>query len=317
MKLLILASDSRPHFTVTKEHMIQLQEVHSEVEIVLNKEDQIGEADIIAGFPNVLAEAFPKSKQVKWFHSFSAGVDQLLIPALVESDVLVSNSSGIHATPIAEHIIAFMLMHNKKFYSTFKDQQNKVWNRRDDLKEINGKTVFIVGLGRIGTEAARLAHSFGAHVVATNNETENKPDYVDKLYLPDKTDELLNQADFVVLCLPHTSQTHHYFDMAKFQAMKNSAVVINIGRGGVVYESDLVEALKQNIIGGACLDVTEEEPLPSTSPLWEMENVIITPHHSGVSEKYMDRAIDRLAMNLKEYIAGDPLSNLVDKQRGY
>ena len=177
--------------------------------------------------------------------------------------------------------------------------------------------MLIVGLGHIGTQAAKLAHCFGMHVIATNRELEDKPEFVEEIKSPDQIDEMLPRADFVVLSVPHTKETHHMFNTEKLQKMKPSAVLINIGRGGVVNENDLIAALEQKTIRGAALDVTEIEPLPSDSPLWSMENVIIPPHHSGTSIDYMNRAIDRFCLNIQAFLENKPLPNLVDKERGY
>ena len=128
---------------------------------------------------------------------------------------------------------------------------------------------------------------------------------------------MLSDSDFVIITLPHTPETHHLFDRAKFQKMKKSSVIVNIGRGGIINEPDLVEALENGTIAGAGLDVTEVEPLPAHSPLWAMDNVIITPHHSGLSHKYMDRAVELLCKNMKAYFAKKPLHTAVDKKLGY
>jgi phosphoglycerate dehydrogenase-like enzyme len=306
MKLLLLKDSKHDTFHVNEEHLKKIRSVNKEIEIFSGTNGHAIDAHIIAGFPWSLAEVFPRARSVQWLHSFSAGVDALLVPEIVRSNVVVSNSSGVHATPIAEHIIAFMLMFTKKFYASFSAQQKKVWDRREDLEELHAKTVLIVGFGRIGKEAGRLAECFGARVIGID-----KDDGAAKLH------QGLALADFVVLALPHTKDTHHMFNRELFQKMKPSSVLINIGRGGVVNEAELIDVLEKNIIGGAALDVTEIEPLPSSSPLWGMENVIITPHHSGVSSKYMDRAIDRFCLNLTAFLEHKPLPNLVDKQLGY
>ena len=324
MKLLLITSKERPHFHVKEDHLKRIRSQSREIEIFVVPSTQpevisrhARDADIMVGFPMMLEKVIGEAKNLKWIHSFSAGVDKLLTPEIVASPVLVSNSAGIHAIPIAEHIIAFMLLFTKRFYDTFAAQQNRTWDRRDDMEELHGKTVLIVGLGHIGRQAAKLVHCFGAHVIATNRELENKPEFVDEVKSPEQLDEMLPLADFVVLSVPHTRETHHMFNAEKFKKMKPSAVLINIGRGGVVNESDLIAALEQKTIQGVALDVTEVEPLPSDSPLWGMENVILTPHHSGISKEYMRRAIERFCLNLQAFLESKPLPNLVDKKRGY
>lgn len=322
MKLLLISGDHHPHI-IKDRHVKKVQEVDSSLEIVLfpqsQKEDiakNILNSDIVAGWPADMP-ALKDVGHLGWIHSFSAGVDKVLTPEIISSPVLVSNSAGIHATPIAEHIIGFMLLFTRKFYHTFQSQQWKEWGRRTDLEELRDKTVLIVGLGNIGKEAARLAACFGTHVVAVDALQKEKPDFVEALYYGDELPEILPRADFVVVSAPHTKETHHLFDLEKFQKMKSSAILINISRGGLVNEKELIEALEKKIIAGAALDVTETEPLLKDSPLWEMENVIITPHHSGLSDKYMDRAIDRFCLNLQAFLKGEEMPNLIDKEKGY
>lgn len=274
------------------------------------------DADIIAGFPATIP-LLANAKKLKWLHSFSAGMDRVLRPEVVAAPVLVSNSSGVHVTPIAEHVIGFILLFTREFYQTFKNQQNRIWNKSATVVELRGKTVLIVGMGAIGTEIARLVHVFGASVLALTRTRKPKPAFVKELKTAAALPLFLPRADFVVVALPYTKDTYHYFGTREFRRMKNTAVIINIGRGALINESELVEALEKKTLGGAALDVTETEPLPEESPLWNMENVIITPHHSGFSEKFMDRIIDLFCQNLRAFVNGKPLHTLIDKKLGY
>jgi len=276
----------------------------------------IADADVLAGFPFTIPP-LSGAKKLKWLHSFSAGVDRILTPETKRLPILISNSSGIHATPIAEHLIGFILIFTRRFHRILRNQLRREWKRDETITELRGKTVLVVGLGDIGMETARLARAFGARVIAVSRTGKAKPPFVDELKTGRGLDALLPKADFVAICLPHTKETHHLFDRNKFKKMKRTAVVMNIGRGGIVDEKDLIRALEQKIIGGAALDVTEEEPLPKTSPLWNMENVVITPHHSGLSEKYMDRAIELFRRNLRAYLKGKRLLTLVNKELEY
>lgn len=290
-----------------------------QVLIATNEKEAIAclpHVDIIAGFPRTIPP-LANAKKLKWLHSFSAGVDRILTPETKQLPILVSNSSGIHKTPIAEHVIGFMLIFTRKFLSSFRNQEQRVWEKNPQVSELKEKTVLVVGLGEIGSEVARLSHAFGARVLALTRTKKVKPHFIEKLATSDMLHTVLGKADFVVVCLPYTSKTHHFFGMREFKCMKPSAVLINIGRGAIANEKELIEALKKRIIAGAALDVTETEPLPIKSSLWGIQNVIITPHHSGWSEKYMDRAIDLFCDNLKAFLAGKELPNLVDKIRGY
>ena len=244
-------------------------------------------------------------------------MDKVLTPEIIKSSVLVSNSSGVLMTPIAEHVIAYMLIFSRGFLRSIKNQERRVWQKDDTLTELCGKTVLVAGVGHIGGEVARLAKAFGCTVIGVVRNPKENYGKVDELKSPKELEKILPRADFVVSCLPDTQETHHLFNAKKFRLMKPSAYFINIGRGGLVNEKDLITALKKKMIAGAGLDVTETEPLPASSPLWNMPNVIITPHHSGTSEYSIDRAIDRFCLNLKAFLAGKRLPNLVDKKLGY
>ncbi|MBI4086090.1 MAG: D-2-hydroxyacid dehydrogenase [Candidatus Liptonbacteria bacterium] len=324
MKLLIATYPvraSHPHF-FKPAHLKQIKSItKNKVEVRATADKKKAElyardADIIAGHPGDIPRLVG-IRNIKWVQSFSAGVDKLLTPEVIRSPIVVTNVSGIHATPIAEHVIGFMLTFTRRFRETWLNQTKHIWKPDQTVTELRGKTVLIAGLGNIGGEVARLSHCFGARVIAVSRNARAKPLYVDLLKTEKYLDSLLPEADFVCICLPHTKDTHHLFDMSKFKHMKRTAILINIGRGGIINEKELVAALKKKIIGGAALDVTEEEPLSPRSPLWDMENVIITPHHSGMSEKYMDRAIALFCGNLKNFLAGKPLKNIVNKKLGY
>lgn len=325
MKLLIatypIRSASHPHF-FKPAYLKQIKSITKnkvEVRVTSDRketEQQARDADIIAGHSSDIPPLV-RLKNIQWVNSFSAGVDKLLTPETITLPIVITNSSGIHATPIAEHVIGFMLTFTRRFHRTWQNQTKHIWKPDETITELRGKAVLIVGLGNIGSEVARLSHCFGARVFAVSRAKKEKLPYVDLLKTDKYLDNLLPRADFVCICLPHTKDTHHLFGMTRFRRMKRTAVLINIGRGGIVNEREFVLALKKKIIGGAGLDVTEEEPLSPRSPLWDMENVIITPHHSGLSEKYMDRAIDLFCENLKKFLAGRPLKNVVDKKLGY
>ena len=326
-KMLVIAADQEKHgsapgpHTLKREHEETLHKAFdAKLDVVIATPDEAkghcADAEIVAAFPMRMPplENVPRAK---WLHSFSAGIDKILTPAVAESPVLLTNSSGIHATPIAEHIIGLILLFTREFPKTFRNQQHHVYEKSQTLREVRDSEILIVGLGEIGKETARLAKAFGAHVCAVSRSCKNKPDFVDRLEASDKLDQLLGDADFVVITLPHTEETHYLFDREKIQKMKRSAILINIGRGGIIKESDLIDALSVGTIAGAALDVFEKEPLPPDSPLWDMPNVIITPHHSGLSLRYMDRAVDILCKNLKAYLDGEKLPNEVNKELGY
>lgn len=320
MKILIVKIKDIPPLQLKEEHLAKIRKVAPEAEIVAVSQEEMGnhlkDATILVTFPWIIPD-FSQAKNLKWVHSLSAGMEKILTPEFINSPILASNSSGVHGIPIAEHVIGMMLIFTRRFYITLRQQLEKKWQRLTNLTELRDKTILVIGFGHIGREVVRLAKSLGMHTLAIDKNLTQKPDFLDEFYLPQNLNEILARADFVVLCLPYTKETHHFLAKEQFGRMKKEAFLINIGRGGLVNEEELIEALNAGEIAGAGLDVTEEEPLPKESPLWELENVIITPHHSGWSEKYMDRAIDIFCQNLKAFLEDRPLPNLVDKSKGY
>jgi phosphoglycerate dehydrogenase-like enzyme len=234
------------------------------------------------------------------------------------SHILLTNASGVHATPIGEYVLCMMLMFAKGAHTFVRAQQRREWVRYLP-HELYGKTVGVVGLGHIGSEVARLAKAFGCYVIATRRSTSERSSggSVDELLPHSELHELLSRSDFVVLCVPLTPETRGLIGDAELRTMKPGAVLINIARGAVVDEAALIQALKDGTIAGAGLDVFEQEPLPEDSELWSLENAIISPHISGGTEIYNQRAVAIFCENLRRYLAGEPLMNLADVARGY
>ena len=252
---------------------------------------------------------------LQWIQTFSAGVDQILTPEVIKRNIPVSNSKGIHGVPISEYVFANLLSHYRRLPEMQEQQINKNWNRIIG-DEIFDKTIGIIGLGAIGREIAKRAKAFGLEVLA-NKRHRTEELFIDRLYTDDELDEMLPQCDIVVLALPLTPLTHHFFNSDKFNLMKKTACLVNISRGDVVIEKDLIDALKDGVINHAILDVFEEEPLPSISPLWDLPSVTLTPHVSAFTPYYMDRALNLFAENLKRFIQKKSLSNVIDPDIGY
>ena len=275
----------------------------------------MAEADILATWGHLdirqLCAAAPK---LKWIHALSAGVEQLTFPELQSSSVILTNSKGIHGIPVSEHVFSMMLAFSRGL-NLFIRQQQSIW-KRVPTDEIYEKTIAIVGLGSIGRSIAKRAKGLGMTVLASKQEQTSEI-FVDRLYRPDQLHQMLAEADFVVVAVPLTEATKELFTIEEFRIMKKSAYFINIARGSVVNETDLVTALEQGVIKGAGLDVFDHEPLAETSPLWNMTNVIITPHIAALSPYYLDRAVKLFADNLTHFIQGDEMTNLVDKVKGY
>ena len=288
--------------------------------------DSMSQAEVLFGFWGpALIEMYPTPEKLRenapdlrWIQLTSAGMDRAARSGLLDSDFMVTSASGLHATPIGEYILCLMLMFCKGASRFIRAQGRKEWIRYMP-QELYGKTVGIVGMGHIGAEAARLAKAFGCRILATRRSVtaRTKDEIADELLPPSDLPYLLAESDFVVLAVPSTNETHHIIGETELRTMKPTAVLINIARGAVVDEEALVWALKEGSIAGAGLDVFEQEPLPPESELWGMENVIMSPHLSGGTEVYNERAVGIFSENLRRYLAGEPLMNLADPERGY
>ena len=294
----------------------QVPQAHVTISDLESAEEYIQEADIIVAMGITdIRQLFLKAPKLKWVHALTAGVDKLIFPEMQNSNVILTNSRGIHGIPVSEHVFSLMLAFSRCLHLTLRQQLEKKW-KRVLPDEIHEKTIGIVGLGSIGREIAKKAKGLGMQVLATRRKLSHEI-FVDKMYPPDKLKEMLALCDFVVVALPLTEQTKELIDMEHLSAMKRSAYLINIARGSVLRESDLVEALEKGLIRGAGLDVFEQEPLPENSPLWGMPNVIITPHVAASSPYYLDRAIKLFADNLARYANGGEMFNIIDKHKGY
>lgn len=303
-----------------EKELASIKDTAPDANIILAKPDQaadyIENADILVTWGHLdIRELLPKASRLKWVHALSAGVEHLLPPAFVQSDIILTNSRGIHGIPIAEHVLACILAFSRGLPQAFANQQKKLWQRMK-TDEIYDKTIGIVGLGSIGREIAKRAKALGLRVLATKR-TQTTELFVNNLYTPDQLDLLLAASDYVVVTLPLTEKTASMFTMESFKTMKKSAYFINVSRGQIVCEPDLITALETGVIRGAGLDVFESEPLPETSPLWNMENVIITPHVAALSPYYMERAIKLFIENLSKYLHNADMLNVIDKEKGY
>jgi D-2-hydroxyacid dehydrogenase (NADP+) len=277
----------------------------------------LAEADVIYGlFPP--KDLLTRAPRLKWIQVTSAGVDRFRETDIWRSRIPITNASGIHATPIGESILHFMLMFVKGAPRGFQMKQKREWQRYRSTV-LCGKTLGIIGLGHIGREAARLAKAFGMKVIATRRSAgkAGTARYVDRLLPAGELPTLLKESDFAAICVPFTAETKHLIGEKEFKIMKPTAYIINIARGGIIDEAALVKALDEKRIAGAGLDVTEREPLPAESRLWDFPNVILSPHVSGGQEDYMARATELFCDNLRRYLAGKKLRNIIDRKKGY
>jgi D-2-hydroxyacid dehydrogenase (NADP+) len=271
----------------------------------------------VGSFPHDL---LPRARRLRWLQEWGAGVDWLLRhPELAELDFTLTNASGVHAIPISEQILGYLLAFARKLPAAVRAQERRAWQApgRDQLFELAGKTMVLVGVGAIGARTAAIAAAFGMRVLGIRRNPAGDLPGVEAIYGSDQLYDLLPQADCVVLTVPLSRATQGMIGERELRAMKTTSYLINIGRGGTIQQQALIQALREGWIAGAALDVFEQEPLPATSPLWELDNVIITAHYAGLTPAYDQRALAIFLDNLRRYHAGEPLRNVVDKAAGY
>ena len=279
-------------------------------------EDLVNQADVLYGFPSIPLEQLAESPTLRLLHVPSTGVDRYVTPEMRASRITLTNSRGVHAKPVAEHAVALMLALAYKLPQFQRSQAKNAWEDAG-IERLAGQTAGLLGLGAIGEEIARKCKAFDMRVIGTRRDASQVPVNVDEVFSPADTNEVLHQSDFVLCSLPFTAETDHFLDYGRFCAMKSAAYFVNVGRGPVVLEEDLIKALQQGQIKGAGLDVFETEPLPKESPLWGMENVIVTPHAAGNTKANRQRVLAILVENLRRMEAGVPLTNVVDMTLGY
>lgn len=267
---------------------------------------------------NLPTEVLAAAPRLKWVSFWASGLDRRLTPDIMARQLLITNASGIHGPNIAEHIVGYMLSFTRRFRMYEEAQRAHRWAHDEQpFEELMGQTLVIVGLGAVGRELAVRARAFGMRVLATKREVGAGSDVVDELHPAQALPEVVARADHVAITAPYTSATHHLFNAYLLARMKPTAYLYNTSRGALVDETALIAALRAGRLRGAGLDVFETEPLPSSSPLWDMANVIVTPHAAGFTPYYFPRAASLFADNLERYLGGQPLKNRYDAVRGY
>jgi D-2-hydroxyacid dehydrogenase (NADP+) len=315
-------------FDLPSDCIEKIRKVSPSVEVVQSQDRNeakrlVKDVDVLfSGFFS--KELLLAAKRLKWIQAWGAGVDRLLIPEVVESRIIVTNAGGVHPTPISEHVVGLMLCLCRKLHLFIRNQTQKKWERfesgasTEKVEELSGKTIGIVGLGKIGREIAKKAKCLGMRVVATKrNASSSASTSVDQLLRTSRLKRLLAESDFVVLSLPLTKETRGMIGEEQLRNMKRTSYLINVSRGRIVRENMLIKALKGGWIAGAGLDTFEDEPLPETSELWTLKNVIITPHVAGQTPHYMERLTGIFCENLDRFIHKRHLINVVDKTLGY
>lgn len=283
----------------------------------------------------------PKPEQapkLRWIQFHWAGIDHIIKePILHKAGVTATTMSGVHGPQITEYVLLMILAFSRQLNELQALQERSTWPEnkvrwKEFLpNELRNSTIGIVGYGSVGRQVARILNAFGAKVLATKKDVMHPADpgyalagtgdpegnYVHRLYPPQAIKSMLKECDFAIICVPKIAATENLISTSELASMKTSAYLIDVSRGGIVDQKALLIALKENIIAGAALDVFPEEPLPSTNPLWKLPNVIITPHISGVSRHYDERALDLFSENLRRYLTDTPLYNVIDPQKGY
>ncbi|MGI6662726.1 MAG: D-2-hydroxyacid dehydrogenase [Bacillota bacterium] len=279
-------------------------------------EDLVNEAEVLYGFPDIPMSVIARSKTLRLMHVQSTGVDRFA-PALIDSPIILTNSRGVHAKPVAEHAVALMMALSYNFRAHTKMQEGRSW-KAPGIDRLEGKVAGLLGLGAIGEEIARKCKAFDMEVIGIRRDVSRPvPESVDRVYGMDEMTRVMAESDYVLCSLPLTRETASCVRYEHFAAMKPTAFFINVGRGPVVNEAGLIRALREGKLKGAGLDVFDTEPLPPESPLWKMENVVITPHTGGKSPENRKRSLAILVENLRRLRDGKPLINVVDKALGY
>jgi len=279
----------------------------------------LGRADILFDFDFSHREDLPElATSVRWIQATSAGIGQFVrrMGYAERMNCIFTTASGVHARPLAEFALMGMLMFAKDYQYLASEKENHHWARYC-ATELAGKTLAVIGLGNIGRETAKLAKAFDMHIIGTRRHPEIPVEHVDELYGPDTLDPLLKRADFLVLATPHTPETEKIIGSKEIATLPDNAVIINIARGVVIDQDALIEALQSGKLKGAALDVFDPEPLPEDSPLWDMPQVIISPHSASTAETENQKITQIFIDNLHRYLAGDTLNNVLDTDRLY
>lgn len=302
--------------------MAQIQAAAPAAEVVDAGQERVAvelpEADIFCGHAKVPVdwEAVVRRGRLRWIQSSAAGLDHCLLPVVVESAIVITSASGVLADQVAEHALALLTATLRRLPTFFRAQAAREFVRRP-TRDLHEQTVGIVGLGGVGRRVAEVLATFRTRMLATDYFPFDRPPHVAALWPPERLPELLPQVDILILTAPLTSSTRNMIGRTELALMKRGSILVNVARGPLVVEAALVEALASGHLDAAALDVTAEEPLAPSSKLWDLPNVLITPHVAGQSERRADQMTGFFCANLRRYLAGEPLANLVDKRLGF
>jgi phosphoglycerate dehydrogenase-like enzyme len=318
LNLLVLSGADAPHLSV-------LTQLPPETKVTIADDEQTvsaaaPRADVIlncTGDKLLLEPALRSGTRVRWVHSLAAGVENQMIPELVENDIPLTNSRGVFKESLGEFVVGAALFFAKDFARMLRNREAGRWDQFD-VEEIRRQTMGIAGYGEIGRAAGRRAKAMGMTVLAMRRKPPDPADReVDGWFSPEQRLEMIGRSDYIVVAAPLTPETRGLIGRREFGAMKPSAVVVNVGRGPVIDELALVEALRERRIRGAALDVFDTEPLPPDHPLWKLDNVLLSPHCADHTDGWLEQAVEFFVGNFRRFAAGEPLLNVVDKRAGY
>ena len=327
MKVLVYISWPVKAWCISDAHVATLRERFPDVEFIkpANLDDArrlIGDIDV-AFTAHLPADTFAAARQLRWVHSSAAAVVGLLpLADLASRGIAVTNSRGVQAVPMAEHVMGGILVLTRKYNRMLEAQRERRWIQNDLTDDypimLHGRRMTIVGLGTIGLEVAKRAQAFGMSVTGIRRRTnEPRPSCVDRVLAPDQLNDALSGCDVLVLSAPGVSATQRMIGAEQLALLNRGAIVVNVARGQIIDEPAMIAALKSGQLGGAVLDVFDREPLDAESPLWSLPNVVISPHSSGFRATHWDDVIDLFSDNLRRYQRGEPLRNVVDAAAGY
>lgn len=266
--------------------------------------------------PRRVQKLLDATPRLRWYHTLSAGVENMPLAELAERGIVLTNNSGSYDIQIAEHLLAFVFAASRQLHR-YRDLQHESEWKEQQHQELRGATIVVYGMGSIGGEIARLASAVGMRVIGVRRNAGSPPPGVERVLSTDRLAEVVGEADYLAIAAPLTPSTRGAISREVISRLKPTAWIMNIGRGAIVDETAMIEALEAKRIAGAALDVFTTEPLPKESPLWRLDNVIITPHHSSSSPRSAERTLALFAENLRRYKAGEPLINRVDFEAGY
>lgn len=298
----------------------EMQEACPDVDVVAapTKEDlmrEVVDADLVIG--RLPKEAFLIAEKLNYVQSIGVGFETMLYPEMIESDVKITNTAGAYDDVIAEHAMAHILAYTRGIVRQERNRQIRKWEHGTPHIQIAGLTGCVLGLGSIGRTIAKRLKAFGLTLLAVDVQADTPPEGVDRVVKPDAMHDVLAESDIVVVALPHTPATEGIINAQCFESMKDSAIIVNIARGPLINQPDLIEALQQGKIAGAGLDVFEKEPLPEDSPLWDMVNVSFTPHTASQCDEGNVNIKNIFIDNMNRFANGEPLVNVIDKEKGY